>query len=167
MLTFHLNFEQTLRAPLERVFRFFADASNLEAITPKIVGFRILTPLPIEMGVGTLIDYSIRLHGIPMRWRTRIDAWEPPDVGGKGRGRARFVDTQLRGPYRVWIHEHAFEALASTDGVESTLAKDHVQYAVPGGPGPERLIERWFVRPRLEQIFAHRKAAIERLIVDS
>lgn len=158
MRTFHLHVEQTLEAPLEAVFRFFADASNLEAITPTMVGFKILTPRPIEMRVGTLIDYSIRLHGTPMRWRTRIDAWEPPDARHR---RARFVDTQLKGPYRVWIHEHTFEARPNPDGCESTRVTDHVEYAVPGGPGVERLIERWFVRPRIDQIFEHRKQAMQ------
>lgn len=161
MRTFHLRVEQTLEAPLEAVFRFFADASNLEAITPRMVGFRILTPRPIEMRVGALIDYSIRLHGVPMRWRTRIDAWEPPAPGTDGKRQARFVDTQLRGPYRVWIHEHTFEARPNPDGTESTHVTDHVEYAVPGGPGLERLIERWFVRPRIEQIFEYRKQAME------
>lgn len=167
MHEFHLHVEQTVRAPIERVFAFFSDAGNLESITPPIVGFRILTPQPIAMKAGALIDYSIRLHGLPIRWRTRINAWEPPaplgaGTGGLGDGmaRGRFVDEQLSGPYRVWIHEHVFEACGP--GNAWTFVRDHVRYGVPGGPGLERLVERAFIRPRLEQIFHYRKRAIER-----
>jgi ligand-binding SRPBCC domain-containing protein len=146
---FQLNAEQTIKAPIDRVFSFFADAGNLDEITPKAIGFRILTPRPIEMRAGTLIDYSITLHGLPIRWRTRINVWEP----GK-----RFVDEQLSGPYRLWVHEHTFEPCGPDNAW--TLVCDHVRYAVPGGPGLERAIEGWFVRPRLEEVFVHRKKAI-------
>lgn len=139
-----LDVEQ--RFPLERsaVFSFFADAHNLNLITPPWLHFRILTPGPIRMDVGTLIDYRIRLRGIPIRWRTRITAWDPP---------RRFVDEQIRGPYSRWVHEHLF-----ADDGDGTLMRDHVEYALPAGwaPGCE-LVHRWLVRPDLERIFAFRR----------
>lgn len=121
------------------VFTFFADPANLEAITPPWLNFVTLTPLPIQMCAGALIDYQLKIHGIPVRWRTEITAWEPP---------FRFVDEQTRGPYRRWIHEHRFE---ERDG--GTLMIDHIRYRVPGGI----LIERLFVRRDIETIFAHRR----------
>ena len=127
-----------LPAPIDRVFRFFCDAHNLESLTPPWLGFRILTPGPIEMREGALIDYRISLRGLPMRWRTRIDAWEPG---------VRFVDEQVRGPYRIWRHEHTFRA--HQDG---TLCGDRVEYAHWGGPVGESLA----VRPELERIFTYR-----------
>lgn len=105
--------------PLEEVFSFFADAHQLETITPPWLHFQVLTPAPIDLHVGQLIDYKLQLHGIPIRWRTLISTWEPP---------YRFVDEQLRGPYRLWHHEHRFTA---RDG--GTLVEDIVDYAVPGG----------------------------------
>lgn len=136
--------ELWLPAPPESVFPFFADAANLESITPPWVHFRTLTPLPIEMREGTLIDYRLRLRGLPLRWRTLISAWEPPH---------RFVDEQLRGPYRLWIHEHTFEP---RDG--GTLACDRVRYAVPF----DCLVHRLLVRPDLERIFQYRTEALRR-----
>jgi ligand-binding SRPBCC domain-containing protein len=137
-----LDAELWVARPREEVFPFFADARNLEAITPPLVRFAILTPGPIEMRVGLRIDYQLRVRGLPLRWRSEITAWEPP---------IRFVDEQRRGPYRVWIHEHTFE---ERDG--GTLALDRVRYAVPGG----NLIERFFVRPQLRQIFAYRQTKL-------
>ncbi len=131
--------------PLEEVFAFFSDAFNLQRITPPWVGFRILTPPPIEMRVGTLIDYQIKLHGLPVRWRTRICEWQPPH---------RFVDEQLRGPYKRWRHEHTFEQI---DGV--TLCRDTVEYAVPGGPLAP-LIHRLLVKRDVDRIFGFRMRAL-------
>jgi len=131
--------------PLTAVFPFFGDARNLQRLTPPWVHFTILTPDPIEMRAGALIDYRIRIHGLPLRWRTRITAWEPP---------FRFVDEQLRGPYRQWIHEHTFEALPG-----GTLCRDRVRYAVWGGA----LINRLFVRADIQRIFAHREQAIREI----
>jgi ligand-binding SRPBCC domain-containing protein len=122
----------------EELFPFFADAGNLEAITPPQLHFRILTPQPIAMATGTLIDYRLRLHGAPIRWRTRIAAWEPPH---------RFVDEQIRGPYRLWHHEHTFE---ERDG--QTVMTDSVDYRSIGG----RLVHRLFIARDLESIFAYR-----------
>lgn len=115
-----LEREQWLPATLDRVFAFFADAANLETITPPWLGFRIRTQLPVAMRSGTRIDYTIRLGPVPMRWRTLIPVWEP----GK-----RFVDVQERGPYAHWEHSHEFVPLG--DGV---LMRDVVRYALPFGP---------------------------------
>jgi ligand-binding SRPBCC domain-containing protein len=143
MRTFELHSEIDLPRPLPEVFAFFADAANLQAITPPWLHFQFLSPLPVEMRAGTPIDYRIRLQGVPVRWRTEITEWEPPH---------RFVDVQLRGPYRLWHHEHTFCDLGGL-----TRVIDHVKYAVPGGA----LIECLLVRPRLETIFAHRRKVIE------
>lgn len=137
-----------LLRPRGEVFTFFSDAANLEAITPPWLNFHILTPPPIVMRAGALIDYRLRVHGLPLRWRTRIVVWEPP---------FRFVDEQLRGPYRRWVHEHTFE---ERDG--GTLCGDRVEYDVPGG----RLIERLFVRRDVERIFAHRKERLTEMFRD-
>lgn len=141
--------ELWLPLPPEEVFRFFGEAANLDAITPPWLNFRILTPLPIVMREGRLIDYRLRVHGLPMRWRTRICAWQPPH---------RFVDEQLRGPYRQWIHEHTFEPRNG-----GTLARDVVRYAVPF----DALLHRWFVRPDIEKIFEFRAAELKRLFASS
>jgi ligand-binding SRPBCC domain-containing protein len=143
--TFDFSCEQWLPRPLAEVFPFFAAARNLGAITPPWLRFEVLTPEPIEMRVGALVDYRLRWHGLPLPWRTEISAWEPPH---------RFVDRQLRGPYRLWVHEHRF---AERDG--GTLVSDRVTYAVPGGA----LVERLFVRRDVAAIFAFRRAALERL----
>jgi ligand-binding SRPBCC domain-containing protein len=133
------------RAP-DDVFQFFADAFNLEAITPPWPRFRILTPAPIEMREGTQIEYRLRFRRVPVRWRSEITAWDPPD---------RFVDEQRRGPYRHWIHEHTFEG---RDG--GTLVRDHVDYAVAGG----ELLERAFVARDLDRIFDYRSATLRELL---
>ena len=134
--------ELWLPLPPNELFPFFADAANLNAITPPWLSFRIVTPPPIEMREGALIDYRLRVRGLPLHWRTRINVWQPPH---------RFVDEQIRGPYRQWIHEHTFE---SRNG--GTLARDHVRYAVPF----DWLTHCWFVRPDIEKIFRHRSEAL-------
>jgi ligand-binding SRPBCC domain-containing protein len=139
MKLYHHQAEIRLPKPLHEVFPFFSEAYNLEELTPPWVKFQILTPRPITMEVGTLIDYRIRVRGIPLRWRTRIDVWEPPH---------RFVDTQLRGPYRRWVHEHVFEA----DGDE-TICRDNIEYAVWGGPW----VQRFWVGPDVTRIFKYRQ----------
>ena len=145
-----LETDTWLARPIDEVFAFFGDAFNLQRITPRFLDFRIITPAPIVMGVGTLIDYRIKLRGVPIRWRTRIAAWEPS---------RRFVDEQLKGPYRVWIHEHTFES-QSRDGVAGTLCRDRVQYDVPGGA----LVHRTLMRPDLERIFRYRQSAMQKII---
>jgi len=130
-----------LPRPLGEVFPFFAEAGNLQRITPPWVDFRIVTPLPIEMRVGALIDYRLKVHGVPISWRTEITAWDPP---------CHFIDTQRKGPYRRWIHSHRFR---EADG--GTWVDDQVDFAVPGG-WP---IEHLFVRRDVSRIFLHRQHA--------
>ncbi len=137
--------ELWLPLPPEKLFPFFADAANLDAITPPWLNFRIVTPTPIVMREGTLIDYCLRVRGLPLRWRTRINAWQPPH---------RFEDQQLRGPYRQWIHEHTFEA---RDG--GTLTRDRVRYATPC----DWLVHRWLVRSDIERIFRYRSEKLKEL----
>jgi ligand-binding SRPBCC domain-containing protein len=136
--------ELWLPQPRPVVFAFFAEARNLEAITPPWLNFEVLTPAPIALRPGARIDYRLRLHGIPFRWQTEITAWEPP---------CRFIDSQRKGPYRRWVHTHTF---TERDG--GTWCTDDVSYAVPGGA----LIERLFVRRDVERIFAFRAAALRR-----
>lgn len=140
---------QELQAPREAVFGFFADATQLQRITPPWLHFRIVTPPPIEMAEGTLIDYRLRLHGFPIRWRTLISEWSPQE---------RFVDEQIRGPYRQWHHTHDFEATP-----RGTLVRDTVRYRVPAG----WLIERFFVRRQLRRIFNFRRDALEQIFAEA
>ena len=128
--------------PLPEVFAFFADAGNLQRITPPWVDFRIVTPPPITMQPGAIIDYRLRIRSIPVGWRTEITLWEPPH---------RFVDEQRRGPYRRWVHTHRFSAVSG-----GTQVEDDVDFSVPGG-WP---IERLFVRRDVQAIFRHRQLAI-------
>jgi ligand-binding SRPBCC domain-containing protein len=145
-----LTREQCLPGKPAEVFGFFADALNLERITPAWLSFRVTTPKPIEMGPGALIEYRLRLHGVPLRWLTRIDVWEPPH---------RFVDRQLRGPYSRWVHEHTFAA----DGSDATLMRDRVEYSLPLGP-LGALADAALVRRDLARIFDHRAARVARFI---
>jgi len=133
-----------LPLPPEELFPFFADAANLDAITPKWLHFRIVTPQPVEMREGALIDYKLRVHGLPLRWRTLIREWNPPH---------HFVDEQLRGPYRQWIHRHTFEPQNG-----GTLARDIVHYAVPF----DFIAHPLFVRRDIERIFAYRQEALRK-----
>lgn len=137
--------EQRLGRPIEEVFAFFSNARNLERITPTNVRFKILTPEPIEMGVGTLIDYRLRIKGLPIRWRTRICEWGPPN---------RFADEQLKGPYHLWHHTHWFKR----DG-EGTLAGDRIEYRPRGGP----LINALFVKRDVRAIFTYRQKVMAEL----
>ncbi len=144
-----LEREIVVARPLDEVFAFFADAFNLERITPPWLRFRILTLPPIEMREGLLIDYALRLHGVPIGWQSEITSWLPP---------AGFVDEQRRGPYRRWVHAHTFEERAG-----GTLVRDRVDYAVPGGA----LVDRLFVRRDLERIFAFRHEAIRSILTST
>jgi ligand-binding SRPBCC domain-containing protein len=141
-----LDSEIWLPRPLEEVFAFFSDAGNLEELTPPWLRFEILTPRPIEMRVGALIDYRLRVRLLPLRWRSEITVWDPP---------RRFVDEQVRGPYRRWRHEHVFR---ERDG--GTLVEDHVEYAVLGGA----LVDRLLVRRDVEKIFAYRRERLADLM---
>lgn len=143
-----LRTEQRFPRSVNEVWPFFADAFNLEAITPPYLKFEVVTPAPIEMAVGTLIDYRLKLHGIPFRWRTQITAWEPPH---------RFVDEQVKGPYTLWRHEHRF--VPEDDG--TTLATDRVEYRIPGGP-LARLANAMLVRRDVRGVFAYRHEQLAR-----
>ncbi|HQQ78686.1 MAG TPA: SRPBCC family protein [Thermoanaerobaculia bacterium] len=138
---------QSIPRHREAVFGFFADASNLEEITPPFLRFRILTPAPVEMRTGARIDYALSLFGIPLRWRTRITEWEPG---------VRFVDEQESGPYAVWRHAHEFESDGAT-----TLVRDVVDYSLPMGPLGS-LAHVLFVERTLGRIFDFRREAIRR-----
>ena len=140
-----LETETTIPAPRSDVFSFFSDASNLMRLTPPSLDFRILTPTPTRMERGALIDYRISVRGLPMRWRTRISCWNPP---------FGFVDEQLKGPYRKWIHQHTFE---ETDSGE-TFMRDRVRYALPFPPFGELALS--LVRVELQGIFEFRRRAI-------
>lgn len=140
----------TVPRPRPEVFAFFADAANLERLTPPWVHFEILTRRPVSIRAGTLIDYRLRIHGLPVRWRSRIAAWEPP---------RHFTDEQLRGPYRRWFHEHHFEP---TDDGTATRVRDRVRYEVPGGPLAP-LVHRLLVRRNVERIFAYRRAELQKI----
>ena len=142
-----LQREQLLPGPPDEVFRFFSDASNLEAITPPWLRFRIVTRTPIRLGPGALIEYRLSLHRIPIRWLTRIEVWEP--------GR-RFVDAQVRGPYALWHHTHTFEAHG-----DGTLMRDTVRYRLPLGL-LGALAHLAFVRRDLERIFDFRADVLRR-----
>ena len=146
---YRLEASQWLPHPRERVFEYFADAFQLETLTPPWMHFSVLTPAPIHMENGVLIDYRLRVHGIPLRWQSCISSWEPP---------VRFVDVQTRGPYRRWRHQHILEAV---DG--GTLCRDIVDYAVYGGS----LINALFVRPDLFKIFAYRQSKLRDLFSKS
>lgn len=136
---------QIVPRPRAEVFAFFEDAMNLERITPPFLRFRVLTPAPIAMAEGALIDYRLSLFGVPLRWRTRIESYVPGES---------FVDVQLRGPYRLWRHTHTFE-----DVPGGTKMTDRVEYEIPLGPlgAAARAI---FVRRTLDRIFDYRRDVI-------
>ena len=136
------SIRQLVDAPLDEVFEFFSDARNLGRLTPPWLSFEVLTPGPIAMAAGTLIDYRLRWRGLPIRWRTEIEVWEPT---------RRFVDRQIRGPYRLWRHEHLFEAHRG-----GTMVEDRVAYSAIGG----RLAHRLVVNRDVETIFAYRQKAL-------
>jgi ligand-binding SRPBCC domain-containing protein len=144
-----LEREQVVERPLGEAFAFFARAENLERITPPWLNFRVLAPGPVEMGVGTLIDYRLRLHGMPLRWTSRIELWDEE---------RRFVDQQVRGPFRFWRHLHEFVPAG-----DSTCVRDRVDYALPLG-WLGNLLGLPIVRRDLTRIFDYRRAAVARLL---
>lgn len=135
-----------LEKPIEEVFLFFSDAFNLQVITPPWIHFQVLTPPPIQMARGTRLRYKLRLHGIPLKWESKITVWDPPRL---------FVDEQTTGPYQLWRHEHLF---AERGG--GTDCSDHVEYSAKGG----RVVNRFFVAPDLARIFAYRQRKLEELL---
>ena len=148
MTIFRLQREQLVRQPLHDVFEFFARPENLAVITPPWLGFRILTPSPILMKKGTVIDYSMRVMGVRVRWQSLISAYDPLHS---------FTDEQLKGPYSFWHHTHDF---SETDG--GTLITDEIQYAMPFGLIGQ-IGQKLIVQRRLEEIFRHRARVIERI----
>jgi ligand-binding SRPBCC domain-containing protein len=142
MHTYILEREQIIPRSRAETFAFFCDAFNLERITPPFLKFRIVTPTPIKMGEGTLIDYTLNLYGVRFRWRTLIERWQPDE---------KFVDTQLNGPYSLWHHTHSFEQIAPN----RTLMRDRVLYRVPFGIFG-RLAHWLFIRRSLEAVFDYR-----------
>lgn len=145
MKEFLFSAELWLPRPLDEVFPFFSEARNLEALTPPWLKFEVLTPAPVVMRPGTLIDYRIKIHGIPIRWRTEITVWDPP---------YRFVDLQLSGPYTLWHHTHTF---AEREG--GTLCRDDVRYRPRGGA----LLNWLFVRRDVERIFQYRQQRLREI----
>lgn len=139
---YSIQTEVLLPCSQEQVFPFFADAYNLELLTPPWLRFRVVSRA-IEMKTGSLIDYRLRLRGIPIRWQSEITVWDPPH---------RFVDRQLRGPYKTWIHEHRFEGKAG-----ETKVIDNVRYDHPGG----RWVNQLLVKRDLDKIFSYRKARLK------
>ncbi|MFZ1460696.1 MAG: SRPBCC family protein [Ignavibacteria bacterium] len=140
--------ETVLNGSIEEVFDFFSKAENLDKITPPILGFRIITPLPVEMKKGTLIDYKIKLNGIPFNWRTEITKWDPPNC---------FEDTQLKGPYKMWIHEHKF-----IERNNKTFMTDTVRYISPGGV-IEFIPHNLIVKKKVNFIFDYRQKIFDEL----
>ena len=143
----HFHSEQLVHRPAGEVFAFFSDANNLAAITPRQLNFHILTPGPIRLEAGARIDYQLTLHGIPLKWATLIESWEPPH---------EFVDVQLRGPYRMWRHTHRF----LNEGVGTRIVDD-VDYELPLGR-LGRLVEKLWARREVAKIFGYRAEVISR-----
>lgn len=144
-----LRTQTELPLPIDEVFAFFSRAENLERITPDELGFRIDTPLPIDMKEGTLIDYTLHLFGIPMHWQTLITDWDPPHG---------FVDEQLKGPYAQWIHRHSFRSEGN-----HTVMEDQVRYRLPLWPLGELALP--LIKLQLKRIFGHREKAIRELLI--
>jgi ligand-binding SRPBCC domain-containing protein len=149
MRTHRIERAQVVRRSIDEVFAFFSRAHNVDAITPPWLRLEVLTPDPAAMRTGTLIEYRLCLHGVPVRWTSRIEEWEP----GAG-----FVDRQVRGPYRLWRHRHEFAPHR-----EGTVVRDDVDYTLPLGPLGE-LAGALFVHRDLERIFDYRRAAVARLL---
>jgi ligand-binding SRPBCC domain-containing protein len=146
-----LERSQRFGVPVEQAFEFYVDAGNLEPMTPPWLHFEVTTPGEVTLRQGALLDYRLKLHGMPLRWQSRIETWEPP---------LRFVDIQARGPYALWEHTHLFEP----DGDAATVIHDSVRYVLPLGP-LGALAHRIFVRRDLERIFDYRsRVASERLV---
>ena len=146
---FRLTAELLLPCKVDEIFPFFADAKNLALLTPSFLNFKIASTTAIEIKVGAVIDYHLRIRGLPLHWKSLISHWDPP---------CEFVDEQLRGPYRYWIHRHSFE-----DRGAETLVRDFVRYQVFGGS----LVHDLIVKPDLIKIFAFRQEKLVERFCDS
>ena len=144
-----LHYSVELPLPQKEVFDFFADVANLQLITPPGLNFSILTPLPISMRVGAIIDFKLSLLGVSFEWKTEIATWEPPDM---------FVDRQIKGPYAEWVHRHTFRTL----GEGRTVMDDDVTYSLPSKPLGE--LAHPLVRSQLERIFSYRQETILKIM---
>ena len=144
-----LTRSMTLDLPREKVFDFFSDAGNLERITPPELSFHIVTPQPFDIEKGTLIDYKLNLRGFPVRWRTEISVWNPPH---------EFVDRQIKGPYKQWIHRHTFTELDEN----KTLIEDEVKYRLPFEPFGDAI--HFLIRKQLDYIFDFRQKAVAEIL---
>lgn len=145
MKTYWLRKSIWLPRPCAEIFEFFSNPGNLDRLTPAWLNFSILTPAASQIKQGTLLDYRLRLRGIPIRWQSKIALWEPPH---------RFIDRQTKGPYSLWRHEHTFE-----DRDNGTLVGDNVEYAVPGGI----MVQKFLVAPDIARIFNYRHLVLESL----
>jgi len=150
MKIYFLERKQIIPRPRSETFAFFSDAFNLERITPSFLRFRIVTPAPIKMGAGAVIEYRLALFGAPVYWRTVIESWDPEES---------FVDSQTKGPYALWRHTHLFEE----KGPRQTLMRDLVEYSIPYGV-LGRMANGLFVGRWLKKIFDYRAAMIPRLM---
>jgi ligand-binding SRPBCC domain-containing protein len=146
-----LERSQRVEVPVDLAFAFYGNSDNLEPLTPPWLHFQVTTPRPLVLEAGALLDYRLKLHGVPVRWTTLIETWEPP---------LRFVDSQAKGPYALWEHTHLFEP----DGESATIIHDHVRYAIPLGP-LGAIAHRLFVRRDLERIFDYRRDAVAARLV--
>ena len=146
-MTYSLDYCQVIPKPLEEVFPFFSEAKNLERITPSFLSFKVIEDKDLTMHQGLIINYKLKLYGIPFRWKTEITKWEPP---------YGFVDSQIEGPYKSWIHEHTFKALDA----HTTEMQDHIEYDHAYG----KSINKLFVGPNVKKIFAYRFKVIEEIM---
>ena len=145
MKTYWLRKSIWLPQSCDKVFEFFSNPANLDRLTPTWLGFAILTPPTKPIMQGALLDYRLRIRGIPIRWQSEITVWEPP---------RRFIDRQTKGPYSLWVHEHTFE-----ERDNGTLVGDKVEYSVPGG----NPVQRFLVAPEMERIFDYRHKILQEL----
>lgn len=146
-----LRRELTLDLPRKTVFNFFADAGNLERITPLELKFHIITKQPVDIKKGTLIDYRLKLRGFPVKWQTIIAEWNPPNL---------FVDEALKSPYKQWIHRHSFTEIKKN----KTLIEDEVRYRLPFEPLGD--FAHWFVRRELDYIFDFRQKVVKEILIN-
>ncbi len=145
-----LTRDLTLDPPIEEVFEFFSNAVNLEKITPPELNFQITTPQPIDIKKDTLIDYKLKLRGIPISWQTIISEWNPP---------YSFTDEALKSPYKQWIHRHTF---AENEAGRTDII-DEVRYRLPFEPFGDLM--HWYVRGELDYIFDFRQKSVAEILL--